>query len=185
MQEYFLTHCMQRAILYLEKHTAGAAMTTSLMNMKNIIIFETYGTIKDEIVEFTSLSHQSISGSFLSNSLFTEVDFDHCGFFSTNLKNVKFIGCHFSNCNFSFAKFEECNFISCTFENCTFCITNSLNTSFQTCTFTESSWNEGQTTRTDFIGCKSDSSDWNHLILEDQQGVEMDNDAIAYLQMAA
>jgi len=149
----------------------GAAMNTSIMNMKSIIILDTYSTITDEIVEFTSLSHQSISGSYLSHSSFKEVDFDHCVFFSTSIKDVKFIGCHFSNCNFDFARFDECNFISCTFENCTFCITNSLNTCFQTCTFIETEWSQINGKGVSFIGSKSDLTNENQIIKNEERTI--------------
>ncbi len=141
-------------------------MITSLMDMKNVIFSETYATITDMTVASLSFSHQSITGSFLSQNLFKEVDFTDCAFFSTTILKTKFIGCKFKNCNFGFSKIENCNFISCTFENCTFTLTNSLNNNYHSCTFFNTAWKQGISRENDLFNCQF--NDFNTIFTKDE-----------------
>lgn len=92
-------------------------MKTSLIDINNYVNPEVYAVISDASLNTCNLNDKIFSGSLLKNNSFTDVTFENCVFFASDLEKCMFLNCKFINCQFQFVNSRSCDFIDCQFQN--------------------------------------------------------------------
>ena len=83
-----------------------------------IIHNEAYVLVKDERLDFVSITSQLLAGSLVISCTYSNVVFSSCVFYGCNLKQISFINCRFENCKFEFSHLNDSHFKNSQFKNC-------------------------------------------------------------------